>query len=302
MSELADRSDAFDSVGVGDSTLAKPRLEAVVTLTAIATRTSRVKLGTACMASFPYRDPFLLAIQWASLDIISNGRSLLCVCMGASGGWGMGDSPREVLALRFNPKERVGRFEEGIEVIRHLWNEEAATFHGRFFQFEDVSLAPKPLQRPCPIWIANNPDKARPDIERRQYRRVATLADGWLTAHYPTPQEIARRLGDLRQALTDAGRTSEDFPTAYHMMININDDEDAAWEQGVKFLTEYYGPLEESRLRIWLAAGSPREVAGRIQAYIDVGLKVPSLRFAGWDGLHQLKLFIEEVNPLIVRR
>lgn len=302
MSALADRSGVFDSVWVGDSLLAKPRLEAVVTLTAIAMRTARVKLGTACLASFPYRDPFLLAIQWASLDVISGGRSLLCVCMGASGGWGMGDSAREVRALRFNPKERVGRFEEGIEVIRRLWNEESATFHGRFFDFEDVSLAPKPVQRPCPIWIANNPDKAKPEIERLQYGRVATLADGWLTARYPTPDELARRLRGLAQALAAAGRDIKNLPVSYHMMININESSEAAWEQGVKFLTKYYGSLDESNLRIWLVAGSPQEVARRIQAYIDVGLTVPILRFAAWDGLHQLRRFIDEVNPLIVRR
>src|SRR3990172_4988697 len=71
---IADREQAFDSVWVGDSLIAKPRLEAIALLSAIAARTRRVALGTACMASFVYRHPVLFAIQWASLDVISGGR------------------------------------------------------------------------------------------------------------------------------------------------------------------------------------------------------------------------------------
>ena len=68
--EAAEASGAFDSVWVGDNLLFTPRLESVVLLSAIAARTSRVKLGTICLASFPLRDPLLFAIQWASLDLL----------------------------------------------------------------------------------------------------------------------------------------------------------------------------------------------------------------------------------------
>ena len=69
--EQAEASGLFDSVWVGDNFLSKPRLEAIVTLSALAARTKRLKLGTICLASFPLRHPLSLAIQWASLDVLS---------------------------------------------------------------------------------------------------------------------------------------------------------------------------------------------------------------------------------------
>src|SRR3712207_2352620 len=75
--ERAEMSGYFDSVWVGDNLLSKARLEAIVTLSALAARTRRVKLGTICLASFPLRQPLLLAIQWASLDLLAGGRTIL---------------------------------------------------------------------------------------------------------------------------------------------------------------------------------------------------------------------------------
>jgi alkanesulfonate monooxygenase SsuD/methylene tetrahydromethanopterin reductase-like flavin-dependent oxidoreductase (luciferase family) len=297
MSEVADRSGAFDSVWVGDSLFAKPRLEAVTTLAAIAARTSRVKLGTACLASFPLREPRLFALQWASLDVLSGGRSLLCVCLGASSGSGMGEARAEVDIMNFEPRERVGRFEEGVEILRRLWGGDRVTHQGTFYRFANATLAPKPIQQPCPIWIANDPPKDKPDVERRACQRVARLADGWMTDGGPTPAEFARRWGVVRQHLVEAGRDPSAFPTSYHMMLNVKDDARRAWDDGVAFLTHYYGPMDEGFLRVWLAAGPPEEVARRIQEYIDAGCTVPILRFAGNDGMTQLERCLTDVLP-----
>ena len=73
---MAEQSGDFHGVWVGDNLLSKPRAEAIVTLSAIAAQTRRVKLGTICLASFPLREPILFAIQWASLDLLSRGRSI----------------------------------------------------------------------------------------------------------------------------------------------------------------------------------------------------------------------------------
>ncbi|HSK28367.1 MAG TPA: LLM class flavin-dependent oxidoreductase, partial [Candidatus Limnocylindria bacterium] len=81
---VAERSGVFESVWFGDSLIHKPRLEAITMLAAVATHTTRVRLGTICMASFPVRHPVLLAIQWASLDQLSKGRALLGVCIGGA--------------------------------------------------------------------------------------------------------------------------------------------------------------------------------------------------------------------------
>src|SRR5689334_1858185 len=78
----ADESGVFDSVWVGDSLLAKPRLEAVTLLASLAAVTEKVRLGVGCLATFPHRHPVLFAQQWASLDVLSGGRSWLIVCIG----------------------------------------------------------------------------------------------------------------------------------------------------------------------------------------------------------------------------
>ena len=75
----AEDSGCFDGIWTGDNLLSKPRVDALVLLSAIASRTQRVKLGTICLASFPMRNPIQFAIQWASLDVVSGGRSILVV-------------------------------------------------------------------------------------------------------------------------------------------------------------------------------------------------------------------------------
>ena len=76
LSQQAEASGAFDTLWVGDSLLAKPRLEAVALLSALAGATSRMRLAVGCMATFVHRHPLLLAQQWASLDVLSGGRAL----------------------------------------------------------------------------------------------------------------------------------------------------------------------------------------------------------------------------------
>src|SRR6266498_3391788 len=155
VSELAEASGAFDSIWVGDSLFAKPRLESLVLLSAIAARTRRVRLGTCCLSTFPLREPIFLAAQWAALDQISHGRMILGACVG-------GSQPRakaeaEFAAFDIQLSERAPRLEEGITILRRLWSEDHVSHEGRFYQFRDLTLEPKPVQTSPPIWIATNP-------------------------------------------------------------------------------------------------------------------------------------------------
>jgi len=96
LSEQADASGAIDSIWVGDSLFAKPRLESLVLLSAMAARTRRARLGTCCLSTFPLRDPLFLAAQWAALDHVSSGRMVLGACVG-------GSLPREKAEAEFAP-------------------------------------------------------------------------------------------------------------------------------------------------------------------------------------------------------
>src|SRR5262249_38242885 len=156
LAEAGERSGAFDTVWVGDSLLAKPRLEAIASLSALAGVTSRVRLGVGCLSTFVHRHPVLFAQQWASLDQLSNGRSWLAVCLGGP------DEQSKAQALEHSvmgvqASERVGRLEEGVVILRKLFAEKNVSHAGRFYRFEGVTVEPRPSQQPCPIWIASNP-------------------------------------------------------------------------------------------------------------------------------------------------
>ena len=149
----------FDSVWVGDSLFSKPRYEAMALLSAISQRTERVRLGTACLVS-SMRNPLYLALEWATLDQISGGRTIL--------GTGMGNPEegvrREFEALGLDYVKRGALFEEGLAVLRALWMEGKVDFHGRYFDYDGVSfssgteMAPlMPVQTPPPIWVVSIP-------------------------------------------------------------------------------------------------------------------------------------------------
>ena len=122
LAEQAEGSGLFKSLWVGDNLLAKPRLESVTLLSALAVRTKTCRLGTACMASFPLRHPVVLAAQWSALDCLAEGRTVLTACIGGGPAKGniAGDFRSEYDAMQVDPTERVARMEEGIEVLLSL--------------------------------------------------------------------------------------------------------------------------------------------------------------------------------------
>jgi alkanesulfonate monooxygenase SsuD/methylene tetrahydromethanopterin reductase-like flavin-dependent oxidoreductase (luciferase family) len=297
--QMAETSGYFHGIWVGDNLLSKPRVEAIVTLSAIAAHTRQVTLGTICMASFPLREPLLLAIQWASLDVLSHGRTILAVCNGGSAE----DGPQfahelEVMGIR--SQERVGRLLEGVTILRRLWSEACVTHTGKYYQCKDVELLPKPVQQPVPIYIAVNPRAERvPEaVVDRIMRRVATHADGWQTD--ATPVATFRQRFDTIRAYADRqGRDPGALESCLHLMVNLNNDREQAYQEATTFLASYYGVGAVSRERtdLWLAYGPPAVVIDKIQAYIEAGCTMPVLRFVAPNPKEQLQRCIEEVLP-----
>lgn len=300
--DRAEASGAFDSVWVGDNLLSKPRLEAIVLLAAIAGRTERIKLGTICLASFPTRDPLLLAIQWASLDLISNGRTILAVCIGGSAKMGP-QYAAELEALRMPSKERVPRTEEGIALLRAFWGPDPVTFHGEIYHYLNVEALPKPAQPQIPIVLAVNPAaNGDPAIEERALRRVARLADGWQTDGTP-PEMFRDRWQRVRDYAEEYGRAEEVVDASLHLMVNINDDPAIAHRESVEFLETYYGAgaISAEKLDSWLAFGPPERVIEKIRHYLDAGCTTPVLRFTASDQAGQLERCLHEVMPAFNR-
>ena len=301
MVDAAESSGMFHSVWVGDGLIAKPRLEAVTFLASLAGRTKAVHLGVCCLATFPLRNPVLFACQWASLDVLSNGRSLLAVCLGAPTGRGGGNFAAELRAMGADPTERVGRMEEGIEVLRLLW-QGRASYEGRHWSFPEIDLEPKPLQQPCPIWIASNPNPQKLSPERyvAAVERVGRLADGWLST-VVTPEDFGRRWDEIREAAARRGRDPDGMTSSAHLMININEDVDSARGDAKRFLDDYYTTdVKPATMDAWGAYGSVDMVVKRIYEYVSNGLELPILRFASFDQERQLAAALERLVPQLL--
>lgn len=291
--QYADESGVFDSVWIGDSLLAKPRPESIALFGSLAAVTNRVRLAVGCLASFPVRDPILLADQWATLDQLSRGRMLLAVCTGIVKE--RDASEREGALYDVTNASRAARLEENTEILRRLWTEEEVSFDGKYTSFENVTVLPKPVQDPPPIYIASNP---APGLKtERALRRVARIADGWMTTR-KTPEHLTVNLPAIKGYLREEGRDPDTFPVSAYHNLNLNPDREAAYEESFRFLGEYYGPVfSREDTRNWTAAGSVEEVIADIRQLYAEGATDVTLRITSWDWRNQLKTLINDVIP-----
>ena len=283
--ELAERVEehGFDSVWVGDSLFSKPRWEPISLLSALSQRTERVRLGTSCLVSST-RNPLYLALEWATLDQLSAGRTIL----GAGAGNPEEGVRREFDALGLDFARRGAIFEEGLAVLRALWNDGAVTFHGEHFDYEDVSfysgteLGPlMPLQTPPPIWVVSNPrlkGDAPPDLMRRRLeaacRRIVLYGDGWMTCcRAQHPEELVEQLGWIREAAERHDRDFDELVVSYQVTMNIGDSEDDARSAFDEYISKYYPELSQAMdLSNWGPVGTPDQIADWIRTFAAAGV------------------------------
>jgi alkanesulfonate monooxygenase len=192
----AERAEAlrFESVWAWDHVIlgvepAFPILDAVGTLTAIATRTRRIKLGTGVLV-LPLRNPTLAAKVLGTLDIVSKGRLVL----GVAAGW----YAREFDAAGVPFAQRGRLFERNLDILTRLWTQDRVTLKADEFNLREAVMRPRPVQRPRPpILIGGYVDAV--------LRRAATTGDGWLTYFY-TPESYQRSWAKIESFAREAGR------------------------------------------------------------------------------------------------
>ena len=157
----------YDSVWTQDSVLGTmDTLDPFTLLAYASTVTERVGLGISVLV-LPFQNPVHLAKISASLDQLSGGRLML--------GVGIGNHEERYPAFGFDDKHRVTRFEHTVELLKRLWTEPQVTFKDRFWDLQNVSINPKPLQSPRPpIWFGAH---AEPALER-----AVRIGDGWMGA------------------------------------------------------------------------------------------------------------------------
>jgi alkanesulfonate monooxygenase SsuD/methylene tetrahydromethanopterin reductase-like flavin-dependent oxidoreductase (luciferase family) len=295
LAEIADQAGGFDSVWVGDSLLAKPRLEAITLLAAISARTSTVKIGPACLASFPLRDPIQLADQWASLDQLAEGRTILVACNGNVEQAGV---LVEGGAYNVTRKDRVQRVTEGLQIVRKLWTEDNVTFEGNHYRFSGVTIEPKPFNPGGPpLWLAVHPPASDPKAVDNAHKRIIRYTDGWQTSKWQI-DDLGWRITDIRQKAADAGRDPQSIATHLYHNVNLTDDIEAATDESKKFLDLYY-TMDYSREHVqgWTSQGTAEQVVARLKAYEAIGFDGVTLRITSWNQREQLARLIDKVLP-----
>jgi alkanesulfonate monooxygenase SsuD/methylene tetrahydromethanopterin reductase-like flavin-dependent oxidoreductase (luciferase family) len=284
--QLAERSEAlgYDSIWVGDSLTARPRIDALTTLAAVGARTKHVRLGTAIFLA-ALRNPIMLAYQLASLDWITGGRIDLGV------GYGRPKEPaseHEFKILGLNPSARMKMSEELVQVMRRLWRENDVSHEGKFTRFENVTIEPKPVQSGgVPIWLASN--NVEPGL-----RRVARLGDGWLN-NIKSPEVYHECWNKIRGYAADAGRDPDSIHPAIYFTVAAGGKE--AVVEGQTFLAQYYNRSYEAVANAMLCVtGSWDEGIDWMEKYIEAGARTVVLRFAARDQLRTLNDCAEALN------
>ncbi len=276
----------YDSVWVGDSILAKSRMEALTTMGALAARTRRVKIGTAVLLA-ALRHPVMLAHALATLDVLSAGRIIPGIGVGRSEP--LLEHESENCGVPF--KARATRLEEGLEIMKRLWTEPTVDFAGQIFTLNKVELLPRPVQKPRPpIWLASN-------LVERGLKRVALQGDGWIT-NVPSPDTYRQCWEMIEGYARAAGRDPGGLTKILYLTVHAGSDGRKAREEGSQFLANYYhkAPGEMEKLLV-TTMGSPEECLKTIASYRALGVSTFIVRFAAVDQLGQLKLWSAQVLP-----
>ncbi|MCH8827151.1 MAG: LLM class flavin-dependent oxidoreductase [Chloroflexi bacterium] len=286
MAEQVEKA-GLDSVWVGDSLTAKPRLEPLTTLAAIASRTSRVRLGTSVLLA-ALRHPVTLAHVLGSLDLISGGRAVI----GAGVGGAFNDDQRqEWRNAGVDPRRRAGRFEEVVDVAKRLTAGEVVTHHGAHFDFESLRVQPHALQHGgVPFLLACHWNTGR----EAQFRRAARLGDGIISIS-DYPDEYARLVETVQGYSNEYGKDPSKLERAFYMTVNLQADEAKADAEANQFLHLYYGMNFWGDR--WGPYGHPERTIERMRRYVEAGAETIIVRFAALDQERQLDTFLNDVAP-----
>jgi F420-dependent oxidoreductase-like protein len=222
-----------------------PWPEAWVTLAALGAQVPRLRIGTLVTGN-TYRHPAVLAKMAATLDHITGGR----VVLGLGAGW-QENEHRQYGIPFFTTAERLARLDEACQVIRLLFTETRSRFAGRYYQLDDASLEPKPLQRPLPLLIGGGGEKVT-------LRITARHADEWNV--WGTPATLRHKMAILDRHCEAVGRDPKSIRRSAVALLFMSDD--TAFVERMRARS----PQQASII------GSPAEVRAIVEEYRAAGV------------------------------
>ncbi len=238
-----------------------PILDAVGTLTALAVRTSRIRLGTGVLV-LPLRNPVVAAKTLGTLDVISRGRLIV----GAAAGW----YAREFDAVGVPFTQRGRLFERNLDILVRLWTEDRVTARVDELNLREAVMRPRPVQSPRPpILVGGYVDAV--------LKRAATKGDGWLTYFY-TPEGFARSWQKVLAYAREAGRDPKTLTATNQLAIYVG-----------RSRAETEGPMRQWLQTEWdVAAWSESTIEHAVQGSVDDC--VAQLRAHVEAGVHRIIL------------
>jgi probable F420-dependent oxidoreductase len=257
-----------------------PFLEALTTLSFVAARTSRVKLGTGILV-LPIREPAILAKTAATMQLGSGGRLLL----GVAAGW----YEREFQATGVPFAQRGQIFERNLDLLYRLWADDDVTGEWDGRVLTHVRMLPRPVPRPR-VLIGGYVD--------RVLRRVATSSDGWITYFY-TPASIAGAWSRIRGYAEQAGRDPDQLDLVAQVPLCIAGSHEEATRLAGEYVGEYFDvPAWSEATPESAVRGTPEQCAEQIAAYLDAGVR--HLVFCPYNyETEQVQRLAAEVLPLV---
>ncbi len=256
--------------------IAYDNLEPLTVLAAAAGATQKLRLGTSVLLG-NLRHPSHLAKIVATLDFISNGRVTL--------GLGFGSRESDYKAVEIPYEHRGSRAVEQVQLMRRLWTEDNVTHKGKFFNVQNLTVGPRPVQKPHPpIWTGGSAETA--------LKRAGTWADGFICGSSAIPDFPAtwEKISGYARA---AGRDPNKIAKAGLTFMAIDDDQVKAVKAVEDYVMRYYGRLRADIPNTSLV-GSPAAVAERIGDFLSRGLDTLIIGLADPDP-RQLDLFGEKV-------
>lgn len=259
-----------------------------VAMAAIAERTKRIKIGT-LISVLPLGNPIRIAEDYAMVDIISGGRLQF--------GVGRGYQPTEFKQLGVSMERTRDRFKEELEIITGLWENESFSYDGEFYQLEEVTLRPRPIQKKVPIYVAS--------ISPETFDLVANM--GLNLAATPTLSTLDELKGQLKEAkriLIEKGMKPEDIDFPINLQMHVADNAEVAFERTEEYFEWYFDYVPQLVPGGMVPkTGQRNEVASSYEAFAEVAKNMTSINFdqlrqAGTIHVDGPQALIEEIEEM----
>jgi len=262
--------------------------ESLTTLAFVAGITSRIRLGTAVLC-VPYRNPVVTAKQIANLDVLSGGRLILGVGVGAR----RSTHNQDFEVLGISRADKYARTRDHLRAMRAVWTMEKPSYQGRYVSFPETEIAPKPVQRPHPpIWFGGSGPQTI-DL-------LAEFGVGWLPTWFD-PDTYPAKIAEVRAALAARGRGDEPLAVGDEIVVCIaptDEEARAASRRTVETLSSGFTVRTAEQAEASALIGSPATIARKVTAFAEAGVTHFELKFVYRSVAHleeQLRLFAREV-------